>query len=119
MIDVLIQCGEIAQGKQALWALLEVVTERVGIDQQQRIEALRPAIMALSQSTAGYRSHDSAHSSQDIAQEDQTAAHGGVLDTGSPRRTRQSSYYQSVCPKCGTLPARSRLCPDGPVRDRR
>jgi tetratricopeptide (TPR) repeat protein len=50
MIDVLIQRGEIAQGKQVLWALLEVVAERVGFDQQQRIEALRPAILALSQS---------------------------------------------------------------------
>ena len=48
MIDILVQRGEITRGKQALWALLEVVTERVGFDQQQRITALQPTIAGLS-----------------------------------------------------------------------
>src|SRR5262249_30944049 len=34
--------GDLGPGKPALWALLETVRERVGTDQKERIDALRP-----------------------------------------------------------------------------
>ena len=55
MIDVLVQRGEIAPGKQALWALLEVAAVRVGVDQQDRIAALRPTVAALSRRSPASR----------------------------------------------------------------
>lgn len=47
MIKVLVDYGEVAPGKQALWALLEEVKERVGVDRQAKISALYPVINAL------------------------------------------------------------------------
>ncbi|MFO1432359.1 MAG: TIR domain-containing protein [Candidatus Competibacteraceae bacterium] len=44
MIKALVDYGEIAPGKQALWALLEVVRERVGVDRQAKIDSLHPAL---------------------------------------------------------------------------
>ena len=42
MVNKLLDFGEIEPGKQALWALLEVARDRVGVDRQARIDALRP-----------------------------------------------------------------------------
>jgi hypothetical protein len=44
MVCKLADYGEIAPGKQALWALLECVRSHSGIDSQQRIDKLRPRI---------------------------------------------------------------------------
>ena len=44
MVEKLADYGEIAPGKQALWALLEYVRSHSGIDRQQRIDKLRPRI---------------------------------------------------------------------------
>ena len=44
MINDLMAFGEMAPGRSALWALLEVVRERVGVDRQARIDALRSVI---------------------------------------------------------------------------
>jgi tetratricopeptide (TPR) repeat protein len=49
MLELLAQRGELVLGKQALWALLEVAGERVGVEQAARIQTLQPAIAALSQ----------------------------------------------------------------------
>lgn len=43
LIHTLEQYGEIAPGKPALWALLEVIRRKVGVDKKQRIDSLRPA----------------------------------------------------------------------------
>ena len=44
LIEKLEAFGEIEPGKPALWALLETVQERVGVDRQMRIDALRPLL---------------------------------------------------------------------------
>ncbi len=44
MVCRLADYGEIAPGRQALWALLEYVRSQVGVDVQQRIDKLRPLI---------------------------------------------------------------------------
>lgn len=44
MIMALADYGEVTPGKQALWALLEVVRQRVSVDLQDRIDALYPVI---------------------------------------------------------------------------
>ncbi|MEQ8469482.1 NACHT C-terminal helical domain 2-containing protein [Coleofasciculus sp. E1-EBD-02] len=44
MVEKLADYGEIAPGKQALWALLECVRSHSGIDSQQRIDKLRSQI---------------------------------------------------------------------------
>jgi predicted NACHT family NTPase len=44
MVCKLADYGEIAPGRQALWALLEYVRSQVGVDVQQRIDKLRPLI---------------------------------------------------------------------------
>ncbi|MEQ8380996.1 MAG: NACHT domain-containing protein [Coleofasciculus sp. A1-SPW-01] len=44
MVEKLADYGEIAPGKQPLWALLECVRSHSGIDRQQRIDKLRPRI---------------------------------------------------------------------------
>ncbi len=46
MTDELAAFGEIEADKPALWALLDVVRERVGVDRQTRIDALRPLLSA-------------------------------------------------------------------------
>jgi hypothetical protein len=48
LISALENYGEIEQGKQALWALLEVIRKDVGVDKQKQIDDLRPAIESLS-----------------------------------------------------------------------
>lgn len=50
VLTTLAEFGEVAPGKQALWALFEVIREQVGINHKQRIDELRPAIEALSAS---------------------------------------------------------------------
>ncbi|MBD2512514.1 NACHT domain-containing protein [Nostoc muscorum FACHB-395] len=50
MVCKLADSGEVAQGKQALWALLEYVRSQVGIDVQQRIDNLRPLLEVRSRS---------------------------------------------------------------------
>ena len=47
MIKALVYYGEVTPGKQALWALLETIRGRVGVDRQAKIDALRPVISAL------------------------------------------------------------------------
>jgi tetratricopeptide (TPR) repeat protein len=49
MITTLAEYGEIAPGRHALWAVFEVIRSRVGVEHQQRIDALRPAIESLSE----------------------------------------------------------------------
>ena len=49
MISALAAYGEVEPGKQALWALLEVVRDRVGLDRQVRIDALYPVVNAIDQ----------------------------------------------------------------------
>ena len=44
MVCKLADYGEIAPGRQALWALLEYVRSQAGVDIQQRIDKLRPLI---------------------------------------------------------------------------
>ncbi|MUG93167.1 NACHT domain-containing protein [Scytonema sp. UIC 10036] len=44
MMCKLVDYGEVAPGKQALWALLEYVRSQVGVDVQQRIDHLRPLL---------------------------------------------------------------------------
>ena len=44
LIEKLEAFGEIEPGKPALWALLETVQERVGVDRQMRIDALQPLL---------------------------------------------------------------------------
>lgn len=48
----LVDYGEVAPGRQALWALLECVRSQVGVDVQQRIDKLRPLIDLQSPSSA-------------------------------------------------------------------
>lgn len=55
MITTLAEYGAIAPGRQALWAVFEVIRSRVGVEHQQRIDALRPAIESFS---AAYRGLD-------------------------------------------------------------
>lgn len=55
MIEVLVRRGEVTPGKQALWALLETISPRVGVDQQERMAALRPTVEALSWRWQGWR----------------------------------------------------------------
>jgi len=50
VLTTLAKYGEISAGRQALWALLEVVRSRVGVNYQKRIDELRPDIEALSAS---------------------------------------------------------------------
>jgi Effector-associated domain 8/NACHT domain/Caspase domain len=50
MVCKLADYGEVAPGKQALWALLEYVRSQVGIDVQQRIDNLRPLLEVRSRS---------------------------------------------------------------------
>jgi hypothetical protein len=38
MIKALVDYGKVASGQQALWALLEVVRERVGVDRQVEMQ---------------------------------------------------------------------------------
>ena len=44
MVCKLADYGEVAPGRQALWALLEYVSSQAGVDVQQRIDKLRPLI---------------------------------------------------------------------------
>jgi hypothetical protein len=44
MSEALARFGEVRGGEQALWALLQSVRERVGIDRQARIDALKPIV---------------------------------------------------------------------------
>ncbi len=44
MVCKLADYGEVAPGRQALWALLEYVRSQAGVDVQQRIDKLRPLI---------------------------------------------------------------------------
>jgi len=43
LVDRLAQFGKLDDGRPALWVLLEVAREQVGLDQKHRIDALRPA----------------------------------------------------------------------------
>lgn len=43
LIDTLHQFGKLDDGRPALWAVLEVAREQVGLDQKHRIDALRPS----------------------------------------------------------------------------
>jgi WD40 repeat protein len=43
LIDTLHQFGKLEDGRPALWAVLEVAREQVGLDQKHRIDALRPS----------------------------------------------------------------------------
>jgi hypothetical protein len=52
MVCKLADYGEVAPGRQALWALLEYVRSEAGVDVQQRIDKLRPLIDLQSQSSA-------------------------------------------------------------------
>ncbi|MCC5633168.1 hypothetical protein LC613_37305 [Nostoc sphaeroides CHAB 2801] len=53
MVCKLADYGEVAPGKQAIWALLEYVRSQVGVDVQQRIDNLRPLLeVRLPSSTA-------------------------------------------------------------------
>jgi nucleoside phosphorylase/Tfp pilus assembly protein PilF len=52
MVCKLADYGEIAPGKQALWALLEYVRSQAGVDVQQRIDKLRPLIDLRASSSA-------------------------------------------------------------------
>jgi formylglycine-generating enzyme required for sulfatase activity len=42
LIDILTNYGKVEKDKEALWAVLEAVRESMGMDYQERIEALRP-----------------------------------------------------------------------------
>lgn len=42
LINTLIDYGEIEKGKEAIWVVLEAVRENMGVDYQERIDALRP-----------------------------------------------------------------------------
>lgn len=46
--------GDIEPGKPALWALLETIRSRVGVDKQAQIDALRPIILDSAAPTADY-----------------------------------------------------------------
>jgi hypothetical protein len=46
LIERLSAFGELEPGKQALWAVLEIARDRVGFDQQARIDALRAVVNA-------------------------------------------------------------------------
>ncbi len=51
MVCKLADYGEVAPGRQALWALLEYVRSQAGVDVAQRIDKLRPLIDLRSQSS--------------------------------------------------------------------
>lgn len=53
LLTTLAAYGEISPGRQALWAFLEVIRIRVGVDQQQRIDILRPLVELLSETYHG------------------------------------------------------------------
>jgi hypothetical protein len=52
MVCRLIDYGEVAPSRQALWVLLEYVRSQAGVDVQQRIDKLRPLIDLRSHSSA-------------------------------------------------------------------
>jgi predicted NACHT family NTPase len=61
MVCKLADYGEIAPGRQALWALLEYVRSQAGVDVQQRIDKLRPLIDLRSPLALGFaQSHSDA-----------------------------------------------------------
>lgn len=54
LVYELINYGETSEGKQALWVVLEVIRDQVGINIQKQIDALYPDIELLSQKKPSY-----------------------------------------------------------------